>query len=178
MSKTSLSVVILAGCLLTTGATEAQTQRYACSLLTAAEVGTFAGAAVGTPMSHDEVLARGPFQGERLQRCNWPLGDGGRAGNVYVNVTPTGAQGTGKASALLDDMASQLKAQKWSVEAINVAGTNCVIATSPAAQKAAAVSCVTEAKGKAISLASVGTGPKPAADKLKALLDKAVARLP
>jgi hypothetical protein len=72
-----------------------------------------------------------------------------------------------------------LKAQGWNQERKDFSNGACVIMTPPASAKGMPITsgCFAEAKGMRISVGHNG-GAKVSMDKMKALLDKAIGRLP
>src|SRR6187549_1770139 len=87
----------------------------ACALLTAQEIEDAFG--VKPEPALEEVAEKAPWKGETLRLCNWPLGKGGSAGNVYLNVGVIKTDEQRQASrAQVDQMVDQFRARGWPVE--------------------------------------------------------------
>src|SRR5687767_9325431 len=100
--------------LLMAGPAPAQKKNGACALLTAEEVESTFGVKPDAALDHEEVAEKAPWKGETLRRCNWQLGKGSSAGNVYVNIGVTKTDAQRKASwAQLDQMVDQFKSRGW-----------------------------------------------------------------
>lgn len=158
----------------------AQRKDSACALLTAQELESAFGVKPEPPLDHQEVSEKAPWKGETLRRCNWPLGKGGSAGNVYLSLGVTKTEEQRKASlAKLDELVAQFRAQGWPIEKTAVGKVSCVVGSPPPAQKlASVVHCFAEDKGRGIAVSSTLTSIKAGASTVKGLVDKAVGRLP
>lgn len=158
----------------------AQKKDGACALLTAQEIESAFGVKPDQALDHQEVAQKAPWKGETLRRCNWQLGKGSSAGNVYVNVGVTKTDAQRKASwAQLDQMVDQFKSRGWPVEKKALGKVTCVVGTPPPAQKLATVlHCFTEDKGRGVAVSPTLTTIKATPDTVKALVDKALSRLP
>jgi hypothetical protein len=166
--------------LLTSGTAVAQDKPRACALLTVEEVAGAVGAPSERGYEHDEVIPEGPWKGETQRRCNWPLGQDGRNGNVYLLVTDMRTDAQRQAAAgVLDKPMEQFKALGWAVATKSVGNARCVVGVPPpsAGAVSTAVTCVMEARGSALSVGAVMSSAKVTPEQLKALLDKAVRRL-
>lgn len=152
----------------------------ACALLTVQEIENAFGVKPEPALDHEEVAEKAPWKGETLRRCNWPLGKGGSAGNVYLNVGITKTDEQRKASfAQVDQMADQFRARGWPVEKTVLGKVTCVVGTPPPAQKLASViHCFTEDKGRGVAVSPTLTNIKASATTVKALAEKAIGRLP
>lgn len=158
----------------------AQRKDSPCALLTAQEIESAFGEKPEPPLSHEEVSEKAPWKGETLRRCNWPLGKGGSAGNVYLSVGVTKTEEQRKASlAKLDELVAQFRAHGWPIEKTALGKVTCVVGNPPPAQKlASVVHCFTEDKGRGIAVSPTLTRIKASAATVKGLVDKALARLP
>jgi len=166
--------------LLTSGTAVAQDKQRACALLTVEEIAGAVGAPTERSSEHDEVISEGPWKGETQRRCNWPLGQDGRNGNVYLLVTYVRTDAQRQAStSVLDKPTDQFKAQGWAVTQKTVGNARCVVGVPPPSQKTVtvAVTCVMEARGSALSVGAVLAAATVTPEQLKALLDKALRRL-
>ena len=152
----------------------------ACGLLTAQEIENAFGVKPEPALDHEEVAEKAPWKGETLRRCNWPLGKGGSAGNVYLSVGVTKTDEQRKASlAQVDQMVDQFRARGWPVEKSVLGKVTCVVGTPPPAQKLASViHCFTEDKGRGVAVSPTLTNIKASANTVKALAEKAIGRLP
>jgi hypothetical protein len=158
----------------------AQKKNGACALLTAQEIESTFGVKPEQALDHEEVAEKAPWKGETLRRCNWQLGKGSSAGNVYVNVGVTRTDAQRKASwAQLDQMVEQFKSRGWPVEKTALGKVTCVVGTPPPAQKLATVlHCFTEDKGRGVAVSPTLASGKVSAQSVKALVEKALSRLP
>jgi hypothetical protein len=85
-----------------------------------------------------------------------------------------------KASAeVLDRPMNQVKAERWAVAKKSVGSAAWIVAVPPPSEKTVtvAVTCVTEARGSALSMSVVLTAATVSPEQIKALLDKAASRL-
>jgi hypothetical protein len=159
---------------------EAQKKNGACALLTAQEIEATFGVKPEAPLDHEEVAQKAPWKGETLRRCNWQLGKNSSAGNVYVNVGVTKTEAQRQASwAQLDQVVDQFKSRGWPVEKKALGKVTCVVGSPPVAQKVATVvHCFTEDKGRGVAVSPTLVTGKVSAESVKALLEKALSRLP
>jgi len=179
-------VVIMAG-LAASPARGAEKNMKACTYLTSAEVGAVAGTpVVGQPQESNTVVTEGLSKGQTMGMCVWDTGSK-RSISIWVSPVPAGAS----RETLLAEMTKQtwfepLKAQGWTTQTKNVGDSTCLIITPPPSQKnfpaellqaSASTSCHAGSKNLAIGVWFNGTSTAPL-EKVKALLDKAVARLP
>jgi hypothetical protein len=158
----------------------AEQQMHACSLLTSAEVSDAVGAQAGSLHESDIVIPEGPSQGDTMGSCMWPLGDGQSVVSVNVIRALQGAQREA-GLAQLRQVFEGLKAQGWTEAQKMLGNATCATLTPPpsATDAPTMVVCLAEAKQMAISVGWMAEkGKKVAAEKIKALLDTAVARLP
>jgi len=177
-----VKTTMLAAALLLAGMTAeprgagAQTPR-ACELLTGAEVGAVVGGTVGPPQETNLVVPDGPSKGETMGMCTWPAASRASVA-VAVMRAPQGAQREA-ALAQFRQAFQILKSQGWSEQRRDFANGTCALMTPPSAKTGLPVStgCFAEAKGQGISVGHNGASGV-AMDKVRALLDKAIGRLP
>ena len=152
----------------------------ACALLTDQEIESAFGVKPEPALDHEEVAEKAPWKGETLRRCNWPLGKGGSAGNVYLSVGVTKTDEQRKASrAQVDQMVDQFRARRWPVEKTVLGKVTCAVGTPPPAQKlASVVHCFTEDKGRGVAVSPTLVNIKASPNTVKALVEKAIGRLP
>jgi len=158
----------------------AEKKMHACSLLTSAEVGDAVGTHVGQFQESDIVIPEGPSQGETMGGCMWPIDDGQSMVSVSVMRTPQGAQ-RGAGLTQLNQILAGLKGQGWTEEKKTIGNAMCATLTPPPSETPApiAVGCLAEAKQMGISVGwMTGKGKKVAPEKIKALLDTVIGRLP
>lgn len=149
----------------------------ACSLLTTAELEAVVRVKVATPDDSDLPITEGPYKGETMSICSWGMFSG------YVNLTdmraPKNAQERAAGMAILRDADEQLKKQGWTIKNVTIGRVECATYQPPAgANLPAGAGCAVEAKGLAFSLSIVGPTVAVTPQQVKALADKAVARLP
>jgi hypothetical protein len=158
----------------------AQKKNGACALLTAQEIESSAGAKPEAPLDHEEVAQKDPWKGETLRRCNWQLGKGSSAGNVYVNVGVTKTEAQRQASwAQLDQVLTQFKSRGWPVEKKALGKVTCVVGTPQPSQKVSTVvHCFSEEKGRGVAVSFTLTTGKVSPETVKSLVEKALSRLP
>ncbi len=156
----------------------AQKKMHACSLLTSSEVSDAVGGKVGQSQESDMVIPEGPSKGETMGGCMWAVGDQGMV-SVSVIRAPKGAQREAGLTQL-NQVFAQLKTQGWKEERKDFSNARCSIMTPPSSETDAPIStgCIAEAKGMGISVGSMSGKKKVAIEKVKALLDKAIGRLP
>jgi len=156
---------------------QAASKYKACSLLTAAELKAVARLKVAAPEDVDVPITEGPFKGETMSICSWGMGSG------YVNLTvmrgPKNAQERAAGMAILRDADEQLKKQGWTIKNVTIGRVECATYQPPAgANLPGGAGCAVEAKGLAFSLSILGPTVAVTPQQVKALTDKAVARLP
>ena len=157
-----------------------QSKYKACSLLTASELETLIRNKVDRFSEADQTVNDGPWKGETMSTCTWFLGR--TEAQLSVIRAPRSPEERAVGMARLREAEENLKKQGWTTETVTVGGSECKIATPPASSNVPGrlSACVAEGKGLALLLV-VG---KPAAPvdvtphQVKALADKAVARLP
>ena len=149
----------------------------ACPLLTAADIGAAVGGTIGQPHEDSMMISEGPAKGQTMAMCNWPTGT---QSGISLAVTK-GLPGSQREAGLAQFNKSfeTLKSQGWSQERKDFPNGACLIMTPPASMKGTPIStgCFAEAKGMGISVGHNGPA-KASMDKVKALLDKAIGRLP
>jgi len=160
-------------------ATAADQKMHACSLLTAAEIGAAVGGKVGDSRESDIVIPEGPAKGETMGSCMWRVGD---QGMVSVSVIRA-AQGAQREAGLakMNQAFETLKAKGWKEEKKVYGNARCAMLTPPTSQAEntpVSTGCMAEAKGMGISVGSMAPKKSAAIDQVKALLDKAISRLP
>jgi len=150
----------------------------ACSLLTAAEVSNAVGAPAGTPQERDTAIPTGPSKGETMHTCTWRIEE---RDMVVLNVIRA-PQGTQREAgfALLNQIFDTLKAQGWTEERKDFSNGRCsIMAPPPSAQDMPlSTGCFAEAKGMSVGVGWMSGQKTIAIEKVKALLDKAIGRLP
>jgi hypothetical protein len=150
----------------------------ACALLTAADVGNAVGTPAGPPHESDMVIPTGPSKGETMDTCTWRIDE---QSMVVLNVVraPQGAQREA-GFALLNQIFDTLKAQGWTEERTDFGNGRCSIMTPPPSAQDVPLStgCFAEAKGMGIGVGWISGQKTIAIEKVKALLDKAIGRLP
>jgi len=157
----------------------AQKPPSACKLLTPAEVGAAAGAKAGEGRENDIVVPAGPFKGQTMTICTWRVGQGS------VTITALHIPSAEKRQAGLAEMQKLdevMKAQGWTNEDRAFGGVKCSTYMPPANMRAEetpiSVGCYGEAKGMTISAGANIAKTKVPMEKVKALVDAAVKRLP
>jgi hypothetical protein len=155
----------------------AEQPMHACVLLTAAEIGNAMGTPAGPSQENDMVIPEGPAKGETMRMCRWSIGDQGMV-SISVIRSPQGAQREA-GFAQLNRMFDMLKAQGWTEERKDFSNIRCAMMTPPSSAKDVPPStgCFAEAKGRGLGIGWMGA-KKVAIEKVKALLDKAIGRLP
>jgi len=156
----------------------AEAQVHACTLLTVGEIGSAAGGQVGPAQESNITIPQGPSKDATMASCMWKLGASDMV-SVSVIAAPQGAQ----REATLADLKKVfdgLRAKGWTEDTRAIGNTKCASMAPPPSQKDAPrmSTCMAEAKGKALSLGSMSPTKQVAVEQLKALLDKAIARLP
>lgn len=154
----------------------------ACSLLTAAELEAVVRIKVAAPESVDVPVTEGPFKGETVSICSWGMGStAGAAGYIMLSVmrAPKNAHERAAGLAMLREADEQLKKQGWTIKSVTIGGVECATYQPPAGGNLpAGAGCAVEAKGVAFSLSIVGATAAVTPQQVKALADRAVARLP
>jgi len=150
----------------------------ACSLLTAADISNAVGTPAGSSQENDIVIPEGPSKGETMRMCQWRIGEQ-EIISISVIRAPQGAQHEA-GLAQLNKIFDMLKAQGWTEERKDFSNTRCSIMTPPPSVQDVPLStgCLAEAKGMGIGVGWMGEKKKVAIEKVKALLDKAIGRLP
>ncbi|HET8678681.1 MAG TPA: hypothetical protein VFM39_01070 [bacterium] len=161
-------------------AQSAQSKYKACSLLTASELETLLRNKVDRFSETDQTVNDGPWKGETMSTCTWFLGR--TEAQLSVIRAPRSPEERAVGMARLREAEETLRKQGWTTETVTVAGAECKIATPPASANVPGrlSACLAEAKGLALLLI-VGKPAAPVdvtAQQVKALADKAVARLP
>ncbi len=155
----------------------AQKPPAGCPLLTNAEIAAATGMKVGEAHEADMQLAKG--QGT-MNGCMWKVGDRGMA-NVSVMAAIGTKEDREKGLARLRQVYAGLKAKGWTVSETKLGDVLCNTAIPPQAesdQAPAMVGCFGVAKGFVYSAGILGPHFKVAPEKVKALADDLVKRLP
>jgi hypothetical protein len=155
---------------------DAESKYKACSLLTAAELGTALNAHVVNSQDSDVIIPNGPYKGETMSGCNWAVG----SAYVTLNVIrgPRTPEERAGGLAGLRRVEEVLKNKGWTIEAANIPGADCNSYKPPAGQSnlpPGGAACVMVSKGLAFWL---GVNGPVTAQQVKALADKVAARLP
>ena len=167
--------IVFAAVLSVAASLHAATKYKPCSLLTSAEVKAAAGAEVKGTQEGDVVIRDGPMKGETMTNCTWMIGNAPVI--LSLQRAPRTAQERTGSYSLLESTDKTLRSQGWKVQPSKIGGTECRTYVAPAATGLPPfAACVGEAKG--FGFAIFLNGKAPSAQQAKALLDKAVARLP
>ena len=151
----------------------------ACSLLTAAEVGDAVGTPAG-PAQDTLVIPEGPPKGETMRSCIWRLEDGQSTVSVSVMRVRQGAPREASLARLSQPF-DRLKTKGWTEEQTPLGNAMCATLTPPTSDTKAPtmVGCLAAAKQVGIAIQCMtGQGTQMAPEKIKALLDTAIRRLP
>jgi len=149
-----------------------------CRLLALEEIKAISSqATAGKPASY--VVDQGAYKGEKVLSCMWSLD----ATSMLTVTFTRGPRDEGEREAfrkLMRQTSEKLQAAGWTMDRKPVGNARCLTATPPASQPnaPALVGCLTEAKGKGISVGAMGRSLPLDVAKTKALLDKATSRLP
>lgn len=143
-----------------------------CSLLTTAELEGALRVKLSSSNEGDIIIPEGPFKGETMSTCTWVMG----STNVTLAVTrgPRTPEQRAAGLTMLRQAEETLRKQGWTVESANISGAACSTYKPPAGASGAA--CSMESKGFGFSLYIYGSSVTP--QQVKALADKAAARLP
>ncbi len=179
MKRVSLAVLALIPLLSWTASlpVHAASKYKACSLLTAAELEAVVRAKVTTPDDSDFTIPEGPLKGETVSSCTWTMG----SAYVILSVqrTPRNPAQRAAALAMLRDTDEALKKQGWKIENVKIGKAECTIYRPPAGLNApSSAGCAMESKDFWLTLAILGTSVPVTPQQVKALADKAAARLP
>ena len=156
----------------------AQKPPAGCPLLTAAEIGAATGMKVGQPHETNMTLPKGQGQ---MSGCMWQLGEKGMA-NLSLMRASASKEDREKGLAGLRQVYDGLRAKGWTVTETKFgADMLCSTATPPAAESnnaPAMTGCISGAKGYALSVGVMGPHFKTSPEKVKALTDDVLKRLP
>lgn len=177
MKTTALVGALIMVSVAATAAYGADKAPPACPLLTSAEIGAAVGGTIGQPHEDAMVITEGPAKGQTMGMCHWPIGSQSGV-SLAVTRAPQGAQREAQL-AQFNQAFQTLKGQGWAEERKDFTNGACVIMTPPPTAKSMPISsgCFAEAKGMGISVGHNGSAKMPM-DRVKALLDKAIGRLP
>lgn len=150
----------------------------ACALLTVAEMRDAVGTPAGPPQESAIVIPEGPSKGETMHMCTWRMGDQGMVSLSVIRVPPGAQREAGLAQ--LTQIFDTLKAQGWTEERKDFSNGRCsIMAPPPSAQDMPlSTGCFAEAKGMSVGVGWMSGQKTIAIEKVKALLDKAIGRLP
>ena len=146
-----------------------------CSLLTPAEIEAATGAKAEAGQPGEMNL---PNSDETMQLCTWVVR--GQQAQIMISTArlPPGAD----ARALAKNNAGMdaLRAQKWTEESKDFGSAWCTVMSPPAGIKEPMYmsACAAGPKGTLLSVTHISPTKKLPLDQIKALLDKATARLP
>jgi hypothetical protein len=160
-------------------AAAAQKPPAACPLLQSSEIDRLVGTKVGESHETDMVIPSGPSKGETMTGCMWGIGERGMV-SIFVIRAPSKEQ-RDAALAKFHQGTEALKARGWTGESKDIGGARCGTLVPPPKEsesQAVAVGCMGEAKGMALSVSSMILHTSVPPEKIKALFDAAVARLP
>ena len=144
-----------------------------CSSLTASDLSAIGATGPGVPA--EMAMSKDP-KAETTKMCSWRMPSGGI--HVSVGKMPPGMT----MDILMAEMTkpyTKLKAQGWTEQKKDFSNMKCSLFTPPAAQhdSPTTTNCIAEAKGMIVTAATVSKVPL-AIDKVKVLLDSAIAHLP
>jgi hypothetical protein len=144
-----------------------------CSLLSAADVSAIGASGPGIPSSME--IPNGPYKGQSMNMCTWRMKEGGL--HLSANKMPPGASQQAL-EAELTQTYQMLTAKGWKQDKKSYGTVSCTEFTPPASDKEAPAntSCMAVAKGNLVN-ADVLNRNAVSMDKVKALLDAAMARL-
>jgi hypothetical protein len=170
--KEQLGAVIGLFVALTWSAMADEQEMHACSLLTSGEVDDAVGGQVLSTQQRDVLIPAGPLMGETVGSCAWRFG---ARGVVAVTVEPA-AQGVQRRPGprIFDDV---LRARNWHEERKDLGDARCSTWTPPSSVRDEPIAmCVAEAKGMQTTVRAARA--RVPIERVKALLDKAIGRLP
>lgn len=155
----------------------ADAKMRACSLLTSADIMAAVGGTPGQPQESDLVVPDGPSKGDTMGMCAWPTSAQSSVSVAVIRAATGASRDAGLAR--MAQVFETLKAQGWSEERKDFANGRCLLMTPPASAKGMPLStgCFAEAKGMGISVGHNGPA-RVSVEKVRALLDKAIGRLP
>ena len=159
------------------GGLAAGEQMHACALLTSSEIVVAVGG-TGKSQESDMVIPGGPSKGETMGGCMWAADNQGMVSISMVRVPQGALREAGLAK--LKEGFQRLRAKGWTEEKKEFSNAKCASMTPPSsAEKNLPVmtGCMAEAKGMGISVGYMGRTSVPI-ETVKALLDKAIERLP
>ena len=160
----SLSAVV--GLVLVISAFDVRQKGSACSLLTAAEIGTIVGAKVGEPQPGGPAAGSG---------CMWPVQ--ADRGGLSLSVAPLPPGTTGAAITKKNAGMDALKGAKYTFVEKDYPNAYCSIASPPASQKDGVyLSSCGGGTGTVVSVAYMSATKKLTLEQVKALFDKALSR--
>ena len=156
----------------------AQATANACGLLTAKELTDAIGMPVAEGTPNETVIPSGPAKGQTMHGCMWRAGDQNMV-SVSTIAAPTGEQ-RAAGLARIKQAYAQLKAKGWTETSESFGPSlKCSTMTPPASEANAPrmTGCMGEAKGQGIGVGFMGPGTTMPIAKIKALFDKASARI-
>ena len=148
-----------------------------CSLLTPAEVEAVLGTKVADPQESDITITQGAYKGETMSGCSWGTKSPVSASLSVIRGPRTPEERTA-GSANLRRLLDGLKGKGWTVEPANTPGAVCSRAVPPAGRENAPTFASCFMEGKGLGFALYVFSPTVTPQRVKALADKAAARLP
>jgi hypothetical protein len=149
----------------------------ACALLTPADLDAVTGAKSGAAVPMDKDLPMGEGKQVTMHACLWPVSSVQGQVALSMALVPPGqnAQSLAKNNAGMD----ALRAKHYTEETKDFGNTTCSGMTPPASVKdgLGMFACTAVAHGKIVSVTFISPTKKLSLDQMKALLDKAVARV-
>jgi hypothetical protein len=154
----------------------AEAEMHACTLLTAGELGAAGGGEVSATVENFMPISEGASKGATMGICMWQVGE-----TMISLGTVSAPQGADRAAGLaqLEQIYTELGTKGWKEERRELGGARCWALTPPASERDSPLmsACLAEARGMVISVTALGRRLL-AIEKVKTLLDAAVARLP
>jgi len=157
-------------------ATRPPAQSMACSLLTAGDIQAATGVKPEGE-AHPAQLAA-PGSKEPMQMCTWV--DRAHQGQVVVSTAHLPPGGSATDFVKNNPGIDALRAQHWKEESKDFGRAWCTVMTPPAGTKDGVMMsfCAAGPKGWVLSVVYMSPSQKLSIEQIKALLDKAAARLP
>jgi hypothetical protein len=158
--------------------TDVAAQQNACSLLTSGDIAAATGTSAREPHSSDMVLSTGPAKGQTVHNCMWAVSDQGMVTVGMMRALTGPAREAGLAT--LAQAFATLRAKHWTEEKRDLTNGACSIMTPPPSEHDVPImaGCFAEVRGMALSVGFMSPTKKLTLDQIKALLDKAIGRLP
>ena len=169
-----ISAILVVSLLALTSVAAAQ-QSSTCALLTPADIEAATGTKPGP--SQPGQMDAGAGKGGTVYTCIWPAGQTAQLMASMARIPPgMDVKAVAKNNVGMD----ALRAQHYTAEEKDFGNAFCSVMTPPAGKKDGMMlsSCASGAKGTLLSLSYMSQIKKLTLEQTKALLDKAVARLP